>query len=114
MNKSELNKHTLFLACTRPAMFLGVPVMAFGVNFFAVMILFLLSKNFAFMLVGLPIHYLFRYIVKKDANQFNILNLWVHTKARGKNKAFWGGTSISPLTLNSKKLAWEEYRVSQK
>lgn len=116
MDSSELNKHTLFLACTRPAMFLGVPTIAFILNAVITIILFLVAKNFAFLLIGLPIHFLFRFIVKRDVNQFNILYLWVQTKGRARNKPFWGGTSISPLSLNAKKkkLAWKEYHVSQK
>jgi type IV secretory pathway VirB3-like protein len=112
----QVNQHTLFIACTRPAMFLGVPTGAFILNGLVVMIIFIISKNFAYLLLALPIHYLFRIIVRKDVNQFNILYLWLQTKGRGRNKPFWGGTSISPLSLNSKnsrKLAWEEYRVSK-
>ena len=109
----QVNTHTLFLACTRPAMFLGVPTAAFVLNGLMTMVIFIVSKNFAFLLIIIPVHYLFRLIVRKDVNQFNILYLWLQTKGRGRNKPFWGGTSISPLALNSKKLAWKEYHVSK-
>ena len=114
MDNQQLNRHTLFLACTRPAMMLGVPTVAMILNCLMTMIIFIISKNFAYLLLCVPVHYIFRAIVRKDVNQFNILFLWLQTKARGMNKSFWAGTTISPLIIKRKKLTWEEYRAFNK
>jgi len=108
VDQQRLNTHTLFLACTRPALKMGVPMIAWMINVAISFLFFIIMKNMSWLLIFIPIHTLFRFIVRKDVNQFNILYLWLQTKARGLNKKFWGGTSISPLVVKRKKLTKEE------
>ena len=73
----RLREETLFLAVTRPTMWLGVPLEA-----------------------SLPICLaVARLIVRHDANAFRLLWLWTMTKARSRNRAWWGGSSYSPLPV---------------
>ena len=73
----RLREETLFLAVTRPTMWLGVPLEA-----------------------SLPIALaVARLIVRHDANAFRLLWLWTMTKARSRNRAWWGGSSYSPLPV---------------
>ena len=38
-----------------------------------------------------------RLVVRHDPNAFRLMMLWSGTKARCRNRAFWGGSSYSPL-----------------
>jgi type IV secretion system protein VirB3 len=40
-----------------------------------------------------------RLIVRHDVNAFRLLFLWGRTKLGNRNRAFWGGSSYSPLPL---------------
>ena len=40
-----------------------------------------------------------RLIVRHDVNAFRLLFLWGRTKLGNRNRAFWGGSSYSPLAL---------------
>ena len=40
-----------------------------------------------------------RLIVRHDVNAFRLLFLWGRTKAANRNRAFWGGSSYTPLPL---------------
>jgi type IV secretion system protein VirB3 len=37
--------------------------------------------------------------VRHDANAFRLLCLWTMTKARNRNRVWWGGSSYSPLPV---------------
>jgi type IV secretion system protein VirB3 len=95
---------TLFLALTRPTLWLGVPVEA--TLLIATLLVFIL------MLTGNPL-YAFaiggsllgasRIIVRTDYNMFRLLFLWAKTKARARNRVLWGGSSYAPLPTKSLK-----------
>jgi len=44
-----------------------------------------------------------RLIVRHDANAFRLLWLWTLTKARCRNRGWWGGSSYSPLPVTGMK-----------
>ena len=89
----------LFLACTRPALWHGVPYEAAILNGVATAILFLILFNPAWLLVAPVMHYLIRQFISHDYNMFGILALWWDTKGRARNLAHWGGSSVSPLPI---------------
>lgn len=95
----RLTEDTLFLAFTRPAMVLGVPVEAMGVNIMLSGMIFLGAGNILYLGVGVVLHFVFKAIAAKDPNQFRILLIWLKTKARARNGAYWGGSSVTPLKL---------------
>ncbi|KAF0123054.1 type IV secretion system protein VirB3 [Methylocystis rosea] len=95
----RLVEDTLFLACTRPAMILGVTMEAMGLNVIFSSILFVLAGSLLYGLVALPIHFVCRLICRRDANQFPILFAWLETRGRHRNARLWGGSSCTPLRL---------------
>ena len=94
-----LTSDTLFLACTRPAMFAGVTVEAMGVNVFVTTLLFLGLGSIFYALIGIVLHGLCRVIVRYDHNAFRVLARWADTKGRYRTSAYWGGSSVTPLRL---------------
>ena len=99
MAQNDLIEDTLFLACTRPAMWQGVPLEALAINGMATGIVFVLMSNPFYLLLGVVIHYTIRALISHDYNMFNTLRLWAETKGRARNKERWGGSSVSPLPL---------------
>jgi type IV secretion system protein VirB3 len=99
MAQEGLTEDTLFLACTRPAMWQGVPLEAVAINGMATGIIFVLMSNPFYLLIGVVIHYTIRALMSHDYNMFNTLRLWADTKGRARNKDRWGGSSVSPLPL---------------
>ncbi|MBY3214322.1 type IV secretion system protein VirB3 [Rhizobium laguerreae] len=95
----DLEEDTLFLACTRPAMIGGVTMEAMGVNIMLTTILYITAGSIAYALVGVVFHFIFRTLVKHDHNMFRILISWIETHGRSRNTAYWGGATVSPLTL---------------
>ncbi|WP_273793758.1 type IV secretion system protein VirB3 [Brucella anthropi] len=97
---SALAEDTLFIACTRPAMFAGVTMEAMGINVIATTIFYLAAGSVAYALVGIVFHFIFRALVKHDHNMFRIMLAWVETRGRSRNISHWGGSSLSPLKLS--------------
>ncbi|WP_313614904.1 type IV secretion system protein VirB3 [Agrobacterium sp.] len=95
----SLEEDTLFLACTRPAMVAGVTMEAMGINIMLTTILYITAGSIAYALVGIVFHLVFRSLVKQDHNMFRILLAWIETRGRARNAAYWGGATLSPLTL---------------
>lgn len=89
----------LFLACTRPAMWRGVPLEAVALNGMATGIVFVLMANPFYLLIGVVIHYATRVLIARDYNVFVTLRLWLATKGRARNQDTWGGASIGPLPV---------------
>jgi type IV secretion system protein VirB3 len=99
MTDDRLVEDILFLACTRPAMILGVTMEAMGLNVIFSSILFILAGSLLYGLVAIPIHFGCRLVCKHDPNQFRILFAWIETRGRHRNTALWGGASATPLRL---------------
>jgi type IV secretion system protein VirB3 len=97
--EERLAEDTLFLACTRPAVVLGVPMEAMGINIILTAIAFLAGHSPLCLLIGPALHRVFRAICKSDHNAFRVLWLYVETKGRSSNTALWGGSSATPLPL---------------
>jgi type IV secretion system protein VirB3 len=98
--EERLVEDTLFLACTRPAMFLGAPMEAAGVNIILTAIAFLAGHSFLYLLIAPALHLAFQAICKSDHNAFRVLWLYVETKGRSRNGGVWGGSSPTPLPLH--------------
>jgi type IV secretion system protein VirB3 len=107
MAQDKLTEDPLFLACTRPALWQGVPLEALAINGMATGIIFVLMSNPFYLLIGVVLHYTIRALVSHDYNMFNTLRLWTETKGRARNKDRWGGSSVSPLPLGPARKARE-------
>ncbi len=99
MAEERLTEDPLFLACTRPAMVMGVPMEAMGVNVILSGLVFLVGGSLLYLLVAPALHMVFRAICRADHNAFRLLFVYVDTKGRARNSALWGGSSPSPLPL---------------
>jgi type IV secretion system protein VirB3 len=98
----RLLEDPLFLACTRPALVLGVPIEAMGVNLIVSTVAFLAGGSLLYLLIAPVMHVVFRAICKADPNAFRVIYLFVETKGRARNGGLWGGSSASPLPLRRK------------
>jgi type IV secretion system protein VirB3 len=94
-----LAEDVLFLACTRPALVLGVPMEAMGINIMASAVAFLASGSMLYLLVAPALHLVFQAVCKADPNAFRVLWLFIQTKGRARTGVLWGGSSMSPLPL---------------
>jgi type IV secretion system protein VirB3 len=95
----RLAEEPLFLACTRPALFLGVPMEAVALNGMVSAVTFLATGSMRYLLVAPALHIVFRAVCKSDPNAFRVLFLFVETKGRARNGGLWGGSSATPLPL---------------
>jgi len=99
MDDERITEDTLFLACTRPAMVLGVPIEAMGVNVILTGVIYLTAGSLLYLSVGVVLHFVFQAIVKHDHNAFRVLFMWFDTKGRTRNRGWWGGSSHTPLKV---------------
>ena len=99
MEKVKLNEDPLFLALTRPAMIFGIPMEAFALSCGAAGLAMISADSIFYLLLAVPLLVAARIIVERDQNAFQILFRWLDTSARCRNRAFWGGTTCSPLRL---------------
>lgn len=90
----------LFLAVTRPALWAGIPIEA-GVLLLMVTVIVLIQFGNPVYAgaCGAAGYALARITVRHDVNAFRLLFLWARTKMACPNRAFWGGSSYSPLPL---------------
>jgi len=109
-SEERLAEDVLFLACTRPAMILGAPMEAMGVNIILTSIAFLAGHSLLYLLIAPALHLVFRGICKSDHNAFRVLWLYVDTKGRARNGALWGGSSTTPLPVRRRFTALEAAR----
>ncbi len=99
MSEERLIEDPLFLACTRPAMIMGVPMEAMGVNVMISGLAFLVGGSLLYLLIAPVLHLVFRAICKVDHNAFRLLLVFVDTKGRARNGGLWGGSSPTPLPV---------------
>ena len=77
MAEERLIEEPLFLACTRPAIILGVPMEAMGVNVMISGLAFLVGGSLLYLLIAPALHLVFRAICKVDHNAFRLLLVFV-------------------------------------
>ena len=97
--EGELVEDTLFLACTRPAMFGGATVEAVCLNVMLTTLVFLVLGSIFYAVIGVALHVIARGIVRHDHNAFRVLAGWAETRAKYRNTTYWGGASVTPLRL---------------
>ena len=81
----------MFRGCTRPAMFLGVPVTPFFMTCGVVLLITVWSRNY-FLLVLLPlVIVIMRMMAKRDEMVFRLLGLKLMFRLRTRNISEHGG-----------------------
>jgi type IV secretion system protein VirB3 len=95
-----LIKNPLFLGVTRPALWAGIPIEAAVVLLIASASVLIQTNSPVYAALVVAFGYLIsRLIVRHDVNAFRLLFLWGRTKFGNRNRAFWGGSSYTPLPL---------------
>ena len=96
-----LVKNPLFLAVTRPALWAGIPIEAAVLLLISSASVLIWSNSPVYAAIVVAFGYsISRLIVRHDVNAFRLLFLWGRTKVGNRNRAFWGGSSYTPLPLD--------------
>jgi type IV secretion system protein VirB3 len=81
----------MFRGCTRPAMFLGVPVMPFFAGVGAVLLITVWSRNY-FLIAFIPVViFIMRAMAKRDEMIFRLMGLKLQFRLRTRNIRDHGG-----------------------
>jgi type IV secretion system protein VirB3 len=94
--KERLEVSTLYLAATRPALFLGVPLALAGAFLMLIGLIMVFLKNPLYEVCIIPLWMAARLLVARDYNAANVVTLWLRTAGRGVDSYTWGGSSVSP------------------
>ena len=90
----------VYLALSRPPMWLGVPLdAALPVAIAAVLVLLITDNPIYAVALGASGFAVARLIVRHEPNAFRLLNLGLRTKWRNRDRGWWGGSSYSPLPV---------------
>jgi type IV secretion system protein VirB3 len=96
-----LETDTLYLAATRPAMFMGVPIVMAALMLMAVGLIVVLMKNPLYLAVMIPVWLAARALVSRDYNAVGVVLLFLRTAGRSVDGRDWGGASVTthPIRL---------------
>jgi type IV secretion system protein VirB3 len=95
----ELEASPLFVAATRPAMVLGLPIGLAVVFMMAVAAIMITVQNPFYELALIPAWIVAREVVRLDYNGVRIAQLWLETKVASFDAHRWGGASPSPFPI---------------
>ncbi|MDP1875174.1 type IV secretion system protein VirB3 [Phenylobacterium sp.] len=99
----RLRDEPLFLACTRPAMVAGAPMEAIGANLILTCAVFLIANSPGWLLIAPAIHAVAREVCRHDPFAFRLLWLFLQSQARLCEHAGWGGASVGPAPVFSRR-----------
>jgi type IV secretion system protein VirB3 len=90
---------TLFVAATRPAMVMGLPIGLFVIFLMAIALIMILVQNPLYEFVLVPAWFGARFLLRYDYNAVRVAGLWMQTKARSFDAAHLGGASPAPFPI---------------
>lgn len=100
-----LKESPLFVAATRPALVVGLPL-GLAVAFLMVLaLIMILIQNPFYELILVPLWLLARELVRYDYNAIRVVGLWGQTKARSFDAHHWGGASPAPFPVRRSRFA---------
>lgn len=91
-----LETDTLYLAATRPAMFMGVPLVLVTLFLMLTGLIVVLLKNPLYLVIIVPLWLATRELVARDYNAAGVVMLYLRTAGRSVDSRKWGGASVSP------------------
>ena len=91
-----LETDTLYLAATRPAMVMGVPLAVGAILLVLTGLIVVIFKNPFYLAVMLPVWFAARELVARDYNAVGVVLLYLRTAGRSVDGIKWGGASVSP------------------
>jgi len=94
-----LETDTLYLAATRPAMVMGVPLTVFAILLMVAGFIIVLMRNPLYLLVMIPLFYATREVVARDYNAIGVVLLYLKTAGRSVDSKKWGGASVTPFPI---------------
>lgn len=94
--REELEVYPLFAGLTRPAMVFKVTYEAFVIVALSGMLPFLMTGNFAFLAICIPIYIFARTVCADDPRKFELYFKALLVKWSHPNKSHWGAVSFSP------------------
>lgn len=86
----RLEESTLYLAATRPALFLGVPLTLAGLFMMLAGFIVVIVKNPLYEIAILPLWFGARLLVERDYNAASVTLLFLQTAGRSIDSQFWG------------------------
>jgi len=96
MKNEQIEVNRLFVGLTRPTTILGIPYIAFVIEMFVSMMLFLMTNNLLYLVIILPLHVILYAISANDAGKFDEIYKWLITSGKCLNFRYWGSVSFSP------------------
>jgi type IV secretion system protein VirB3 len=94
-----LQTDTLYLAATRPALFMGVPLTLGAIFLMLTGFIVVLMKNPFYLVILLPLFFAARELVARDYNAVGVVMLYLRTAGRSVDSDKWGGASVTPLPV---------------
>jgi type IV secretion system protein VirB3 len=93
---TDLEHSTLYIAATRPALFVGVPLPVAGFFLMVAGFVIVFLQNPLYEVGIAPFWMAARILVARDYNAANVVLLWLRTAGRGVDASVWGGSTVSP------------------
>lgn len=95
----SLEVDTLYLAATRPALFMGVPLIVAVAFMMLGGFVIVLFENPLYELALIPLWLAAKVLVSRDYNAVGVVMLFLRTAGRGVDNVRWGGASVAPLPI---------------
>lgn len=108
-NARGISRHRFFKGCTRPAMFMSVPIVPFLLTTGLFLLLIVWSYylqpylSLVFVLVYIPLVLTMRQMTKKDDQRLRQMLLRIRTRIAQANRNQWGAISFSPISYKKRK-----------
>ena len=96
MSDENVEIDAVFLAMTRPPMFMGVTYSFFVVNGTVTVIAFLAANNLFAFLIGIPVHVIGYLLCLKDPRVFDLWRVHLLKTPPTRNRSFWSANSYRP------------------
>ncbi len=94
-----LEADTLYLAATRPALFMGVPLALAALLLMLAGFIVVLVKDPLYLAIMIPLWFGARELVARDYNAVGVILLYLRTAGRSVDGRKWGGASTSPFPI---------------
>jgi type IV secretion system protein VirB3 len=94
-----LETDTLYLAATRPAMFMGVPLAVGALLMMLGGLVVVIMRNPFYLGAMVPLWFAARALVSRDYNAVGVALLFLRTSGRSVDNHVWGGASVSPFPI---------------
>lgn len=87
----------LFVGLTRPPMLLGVSYMFFLANVFLAMIGYIMTNDFRYIVIAVPVHVIGRYLCSKEPLFIELFRVKADKCSRCINRFYHGANSYDPV-----------------